>query len=182
MLYVDSDWAGDAGSRKSMSGHIVLMCGSAVSWGARQQEVVAMSSAEAEYISLCSGIKEVIWLRRLWKGLEVVPGMSEPTIACVDNQAAMSIALNMSVNRRNKHIDVRYHFNREAVRSGIVRLKYCPSEEMVADMLTKGLRRTKLVKFIEMSGMRKTTAASLGMYEKNDVEKEACSGKGRRSE
>ena len=151
LFFVDSDWAGDSQSRKSMSGYIVMMGGSAVSWCARQQEVVAMSSAEAEYISLCSCVKEAFWLRRLWKGLGIVAGINEPSIVHVDNQAAISIANTHAVNRRNKHIDVRYHFNREAVKNGVIQLKYCPTNEMVADMLTKALRKTKLENFVEMS-------------------------------
>ena len=159
LVYVDADWAGDEATRKSMSGFAALMSGSLVTWGARPQEVVALSSAESEYISLCTGAKETIWLRRLLTGLCVVPDMDKPTTILVDNQAAQSLAHNSAVNRRNKHIDVRYHFTRDVIEAGQVTLEYCPTEEMVADMFTKALGRVKLQHFIAAAGMGETESA-----------------------
>lgn len=153
-VYVDADWAGDHESRQSMSGCVVMMGGAAISWYARQQEVVALSSTESEYISLCSGVKETIWIRRLVRGIGNVTRIDEPTVLLTDNQGGMKLASNASVNRRTKHIDVRFHFTRQAVQDGTVCLEYCPTEEMVADMLTKGLGRVKLEKFVEGCGLR----------------------------
>ena len=65
MVYVDDDWAGDTQMSESMCGCAVMMGPAAVTWCARQQEVVAMSPAEAEYISICMGVKELMWIRRL---------------------------------------------------------------------------------------------------------------------
>eukprot|EP00171_Calliarthron_tuberculosum_P012764 IDg12764t1 len=78
-VYVDADWAGDSETRKSMSGFIAIMGESAVSWASRQQEVVALSSTESEYISLCTAVKETVWLRRLVQGLGVLSCEKEPT-------------------------------------------------------------------------------------------------------
>lgn len=66
--FVDSDWEGNINDRKSTSGDIFVMCGGAVSWSLRKQEVVALSNIDAEYVSLCSGTMESIWLYRLWSG------------------------------------------------------------------------------------------------------------------
>lgn len=73
--YGDSDWAGDSTSRKCTGGCIFIMCGAPVCWSSRQQEVVALSSAEAEYVSLCSGTEEAIWLRRLFIGIGNASGV-----------------------------------------------------------------------------------------------------------
>ena len=159
-VYVDADWAGDVETRRSMSGFGALMTGALVAWGARQQEVVALSSAESEYISLCNGIKETIWLRRLIRGLRVVPDADKPTTVLLDNKAADALAHSSAVNRRNKHIATRFHFNRQAVQDGVVTLKYCPTEEMLADMFTKPLGRVKLQKFVADAGMNETESAS----------------------
>ena len=153
VVYVDADWAGDHETRKSMSGFVGMMGGAAVAWCARQQEVVAMSSAESEYISMCSGAKETVWLRRLVDGFGVVSGMDGPTKMFVDNQAAIALAHNASVNRRNKHIDVRFHFTRQLVEDRKLELEYCSTEDMVADVFTKALGRVKLQKFVGMLGM-----------------------------
>ena len=158
-VYVDADWAGDIETRKSMSGFAALMSGSLVAWCARPQEVVAMSSAESEYISLSNGVKETLWLRRLLRGLHVVPNMDKPTTVFVDNQAAMDLAHNSGVNRRNKHIDVRYHLSRQAIQDGDVSLTYCPTEEMIADMFTKPLGRVKLEFFVKAAGLGKAESA-----------------------
>ena len=48
-VYIDSDWAGDVDTRRSMSGLGAMMCGSLVSWYARQQEVVANGIVTLEY-------------------------------------------------------------------------------------------------------------------------------------
>ena len=160
VVYVDADWAGDKTTRKSMSGFMATSNGTAVAWCARQQEVVALSSAESEYISMCNGARETVWLRRLVAGMQVVPHVANPTLMHVDNQAAIALAHNTAVNRRNKHIDVRYHFTRQTVQDRIIELKYCPTEEMVADMLTKALGRIKLHKFVKLVGMSPAQAAS----------------------
>ena len=152
-VYVDADWAGDHGTRKSMSGCIVMMGGAAVTWYARQQEVVALSSTEAEYIAMCAGVKEIVWIRRLVQGLGVLEDSSSATPVLVDNQGAMDLVTKLSVNRRTKHIDVRYHYTRQAVTDGVVKLKYCPTEEMVADMMTKALGRIKMQKFVKGCGL-----------------------------
>ena len=153
-VYVDADWAGDQQTRKSMSGYVAMMSGAAVAWCARQQEVVAMSSAESEYISMCSGAKETVWLRRLVRGFGMVPNMDKPTMMFVDNQAAIALAHNAAVNRRNKHIDVRFHYTRQLLEDGSLDLEYCRTEDMVADVLTKALGRIKLQKFVGMLGLQ----------------------------
>ena len=152
--FVDSDYAGDVTTRKSTSGYVFIMAGGAVSWCSRQQEVVALSSTEAEYISLCSGLKEAIWLRRLVSNLDLTPALGkEPITIMVDNQGAIDLAKNGSVNRRTKHIDVRYHFCRQAVEDKLVTLKYCPTNVMGADVLTKPLGRLKLEELINLFGL-----------------------------
>lgn len=153
LVYTDADWAGDRANCRSVSGFVALMSGGAVSWCARQQEVVALSSAESEYISMCNGAKETMWLRRLASGMQVVPHMDQPTVMFVDNQAAMGLAHNLSVNRRSKHIEVRFHYTRQVLEDGSLKLEYCPTENMSADMFTKPLGRVKLSFFRRSIGM-----------------------------
>ena len=159
-VYVDSDWAQDPETRRSMSGNVVMMGGAAIAWNVRQQEVVALSSAESEYIGLCLGVKETVWIRRLVSGLGLVDGVDAPTTVLLDNQASDRLAHNASINRRTKHIDVRYHYTRKAIEDKVVKLEYCPTEEMVADMLTKPLGRVKLQNFVASAGLTPSESAS----------------------
>ena len=135
--YSDSDWAGDQDDRHSTSGYVSVLSGGAVNWLSKKQASVALSTAEAEYIALSAATQEVIWLRRLLEDFGV--NMSLSTEVLEDNQGAIAISKNPVRHNRTKHIDIRYHFIREAVEDGTVRLTYCPTKDMVADILTKPL-------------------------------------------
>uniref|UniRef100_A0A1X7TJD0 Copia protein n=1 Tax=Amphimedon queenslandica TaxID=400682 RepID=A0A1X7TJD0_AMPQE len=61
---------------------------------------------------------------------------------------------NPQFHSRSKHIGIKYHYARQQVKEGNIEIVYCPTEEMVADMLTKGLSQDKFVKFREMAGVK----------------------------
>ena len=63
--YTDADWAGDRDKRRPTGGFVLTLCGGAVSWKTRKQDIVTLSMTEAEYIALTETSKEVIWMRRL---------------------------------------------------------------------------------------------------------------------
>ena len=137
--YCDADWAGDQDDRHSTSGNMFLMAGGPISWLSKKQALVALSTSEAEYVALCTATQEATWLRRLLADLKVTT--SEPTVVMEDNQGAIAIAKNPMAHARTKHIDIRYHYVREAVQKGVVELRYCPTAQMIADLLTKPLPR-----------------------------------------
>ena len=78
-----------------------------------------------------------MWIRRLLSDLTAIQGQA--TVLTEDNQGAISIAKNPVSHSRTKHIDVLYHYVREAVNDDVINLQYCPTQEMVADILTKPL-------------------------------------------
>ena len=142
----DADWAGCRVDRKSTSGYVFKIGGAPVSWCSRKQSAVALSSTEAEYISMCEAAKEAIWLSKIWthlrKGINCTPVQIQ-----VDNQGAICVAKNTSSSRRTKHIDIRYHFVRDQTLRGTIKFQYCSTENMLADILTKSLARVKFEKF-----------------------------------
>ena len=71
--YSNADWAGDQYYRHSTTGNTFIFSGDAVSWFSKKQPVVALSTAEAEYVSLSSATQEAVWLRRLLQDLNVCP-------------------------------------------------------------------------------------------------------------
>jgi transposase InsO family protein len=150
--YSDSDWAGDIDDRRSTSGYLFLISGTAISWRSKKQTCVALSTAEAEYMALASAAQEAIWLRQLVTDLRNEP--TEPTLILEDNQAAICIAKDPQFHGRAKHIDIKYHFIREQVNNGTVELRYCRTDDMTADMLTKGLSRDQFIKLREMAGVK----------------------------
>jgi hypothetical protein len=151
--YADADYAGCIDSRRSTSGCVTLLGGNCISWKSKRQPSVALSTCEAEYMALCESVKEVIWLRMLMEEL----GLSQvyPSKILEDNQGCIKLAENPVVHGRSKHIDVRYHFIRERVRNvRDVVLEYCPTNDMVADILTKPIDREKFCKFREKIGVK----------------------------
>jgi len=75
----------------------------------------------------------------------------------VDNQSAMSLANNPTFHARTKHIAIQYHFVREKVNDGMIELEFCPSEIMIADIMTKPLGPQKHTSMINMMGLTKGT-------------------------
>lgn len=138
--YVDADHAGDVCDRKSYTGFVFTLGGGPIAWESRKQTTVALSSAESEYVALSEGCRESAFLTAL---LAELTGINEVVELLSDSQSAIQIAENPMHHRRTKHIDVRHHYIREMVRMGKVRLSYLPTNEMPADVFTKGLSREK---------------------------------------
>jgi hypothetical protein len=110
-----------------------LIDGGAISWSSRKQELVTLSTVEAEHVAATHAAKEYIWLRRLIG--ELFPSLLSTTTLYCDNQAALGLATDDNYHARTKHIDIRYHFIRQVVASGAIAITYCPTDDMTADML-----------------------------------------------
>lgn len=149
--FVDSDWAGDITDRKSVSGYVFKIYSSTVSWTTRKQTSVALSAAEAEYMALSIAVTEVIWLRLLLADLGVK--INEPVVIREDNQACIRVAEEDKPMKRLKHVDVRYHFVRDEIQKGVVRLVYVATDDQIADVMTKGLAKVQFVKLRELLGL-----------------------------
>ena len=152
--YSDADWGGDLSTRKSTSGYLFKLCGGIVSWKTKKQPVIALSSTKAEYIALCSATQEAVWLRRLLESIGFA--QQEPTTTYEDNQGAIALSKNTKNHAQTKHIDIRYHYIREAIEKNNIMLEYCPTEQQTADILTKGLAKERFQKLRSMKGIDKT--------------------------
>ena len=124
--FSDADWAGDVGDRKSTSGYVFLLGGAAVSWKSAKQTTVALSTAEAEYIALSTASQEAMWLQQLMSDLS--KKFLQETIIYEDNQSTICLAKTQAVHGRTKHIDIKYHFIRDLVEAGKIKLIYCATE------------------------------------------------------
>ena len=154
--YSDADWGGDLEDRKSTSGYLFQISGAAVSWRSKKQTCVALSTAEAEYVALASAAQEAMWMRQLTAELEI-DAPAEAITIFEDNQSAICMTKNPQFHGRSKHISIKYHFIRDHVNDGVVKLQYCPTGDMVADMLTKGLPKDQFIKLRQMAGIVEMT-------------------------
>lgn len=144
IAYADSDWAGDLDKRQSTTGYTVMINNCVISWASKKQETVSLSSAEAEYMAISAVVQEIKWVTQLLEELDFK--QKDPIKVYIDNKAAIAIGENDVKHCRTKHIDIRHHFIREAVKNKEIKLLWIRSEEQLADMHTKALNHTLFVK------------------------------------
>jgi histone deacetylase 1/2 len=149
--YVDSDFAGDLDGWCSTSGFIFLSGGAAVSWGSKLQRIAALSTVEAEFIAMCLGVQELLWLVKL------VHDVGDPVGAVTlysDNTGALANVKGIPVSPRTKHIGVRYHRIRGELQRGSFNPTYVPSAENIADVFTKPLAKVPYSHLRGLTGVR----------------------------
>lgn len=151
--YSDADFANDS-DRKSISGYCFLVNGAVISWKAKKQSLVATSSTESEYIALHECVKESLWLRKLELELSGRNRVEAPMVIHEDNQSAIKIAHNEGSAGRSKHIDLRFHFVRDRIKSKEIELKFCETGKMIADVLTKPLGKNLFERHANNLGLR----------------------------
>uniref|UniRef100_A0AAV1VA09 Uncharacterized protein n=1 Tax=Peronospora matthiolae TaxID=2874970 RepID=A0AAV1VA09_9STRA len=115
--------------------------GALVGWGSKRQSSVFLSTGEAEYIALSLEIQEGKWVHRLLcEILDAAEVKSGPELKIMeDNQSCIKMPKNPVNHGRAKHIDIKYHHIRHEVKRGDVKLEYCETAMMLADIMTKGL-------------------------------------------
>ena len=138
--YCDANWAGQP-HQHLISGYLFHLGLGAVSWSSKKQYIIALSSTESEYITLAHSVKEGVWLRYLIS--EILD--TKPTTMGVncDNQGAIALTKDNKFHQRSKHIDIHYHYIREAVEDEQIKVSYIPTDQNPADIFTKPLPKTK---------------------------------------
>ncbi len=138
----------DLNDRRSTTGYCFSLTqdGPLISWKSKKQSTVALSTCEAEYIALAVTAQESMYLVQLLNSMDN-DCLYIPVQIFEDNQGAIALSKNPVCRQRCKHVDVRYHFIRLALSNGKVTVEYCPTEEMVADVMTKPVTKFKLEKF-----------------------------------
>ena len=125
--YTDSDWVGSVSDRKSTSGCCFSLRSAMISWQSKKQSSIALNTTEAEYIVACSTSCEAIWLRKLLTGLFDLE--IEATVILCDNQSCIKMTENPVFHDKSKHIEIRYHYIRDMVQRGVVKLQCVGTNE-----------------------------------------------------
>ena len=164
--YSDADYAGSF-DRKSTTGFCTFVGGNLVTWKSKKQNVVARSSAEAEYRAMASTASELTWIKQLLADLNIKT--EEPMKMFCDNQAARHIASNPVFHERTKHIKVDCHFIREKIQSNEIEIPFVRSEDQLADIFTKGLEPRPFNRNVDKLGLTDIYNPNLrGSVEKNE--------------
>jgi hypothetical protein len=137
MAYVDSDFAGDKGNRRSITGYLVHMFGVPIAWKSRQQGGVTLSSSEAEYYAISEVAKELKFLSMIMEFLEI--NTDEPMKVRVDNIGAIHMVNTATSGSRTKHIDTRIHFVKDLTHGEekIMDVEFVRSADNLSDTFTK---------------------------------------------
>ena len=156
--YADANWSGCRETGRSTTGTIITLGGSIVDWSSKRQPTVALSSCEAEYMAVAAAMQSILWLQNILGEIgftelgsassKTHTAASASTLSSLvtrtptlfnDNQSTIAMSTNDVYHQRSKHINLRYHFVREAIAAGQVHLEWCSTREQLADVLTKSL-------------------------------------------
>ena len=127
-----------------------------ISWSSRKQGSIAQSTAKAEYIVASDACKEAVWLKKLLS--DMFNGKLDSTIIHCDNQSCIKLSKNPVFHNRSKHIEMKYHFIKDLVQRGTLKLQYIRIDEEIVDILTKPITTTKFVYFCDKLGMEENTS------------------------
>ncbi|GJX32380.1 retrovirus-related pol polyprotein from transposon TNT 1-94 [Tanacetum coccineum] len=138
VVYADSDHAGDYVDRKSTSGVCTFMGCCLTSWFAKKQTALAISTTEAEYVSAGKACQQALWMKQAL--IDYGIRLDDVPIMC-DNKGAIDLSKNPVQHSRTKHIEIRHHFLRDNVQKGNISIEKVASEDNIADIFTKPLKR-----------------------------------------
>lgn len=144
VAYCDADFAGDKKTSRSTTGLVVIYGGGPIHWKSQRQSLVTLSSTEAEVVSLCTTVKDVIWIRKLAIELGIIP--KEPTPIYCDNSSAVRISTNLKSSHRTRHMSVQSSYPIEQAEKGEIIVSHVKAENQMADMLTKPTTGPKFIR------------------------------------
>ena len=133
-IYADSDWGGERADRISVAGWIVTLNDRPINWRSTKQSTVALSSTEGELYAIGEAVREALSLRQWFAHYT---GYTPCIEICEDNNGAMLISDHPTSHNRTKHIDIKHFFVRNHVRDKNVKFRYVPTQDQLADILTK---------------------------------------------
>ncbi|GJU52467.1 retrovirus-related pol polyprotein from transposon TNT 1-94 [Tanacetum coccineum] len=138
VVYADSDHAGDYVDRKSTSGICTFVECCLTSWFSKKQTTLAISTTEAEYVSVEKACQQALWMKQALIDYDI--RLNDVPIMC-ENKGAIDLNKNPVQHSRTKHIEIRHHFLRDNVQKGHISIKKVLSVDNIAEILTKPLKR-----------------------------------------
>nr|GEW79737.1 copia protein [Tanacetum cinerariifolium] len=137
VVYADSDHAGDYVDQKSTGGICTFMRCCLTSWFSKKKPALAISTTEAEYISIGKACQQALWMKQSLIDYNIC--LNDIPIMC-NNKGAIDLSKNPVQHSRIKHFEIRHHFLRDNVQKGNITIKKVSSEDNITDILTKPLK------------------------------------------
>ncbi len=154
--WIDSSWGENSNDSRSTHDHLLFMKNESIDWKSFKQTSMTLSSIETEYVDQTSATINVMWARGLLNEMSIDDTVSDSSIVIyADNQRAIKLVNNSIFQKRTKHIVVKYHYTRDLISQRVIKLKYRPTAEMIADGLTKSLESVQFKRFIDQLRMIK---------------------------
>lgn len=134
--------------RRSIQGFVFKLCNGPIHWNSSKQATVTTSSTEAELLSLSNATKELIWMHRLFLGIEFNPDQEIEIFN--DNMQTIRLLTKEDpiIKTKLKHVDIYQHWLRERVQLKEIKVSYVNTNNMIADGMTKSLGKQKHSKFL----------------------------------
>jgi len=132
--YSDSDFAGSKTDRKSTNGTCHFIGSALVSWHSKKQNIVALSTVEAEYIYVGSCCAQILWMKQQLSDYGIL--LDHIPIIC-DNMSAINLSKNHVQHSKTKHLEIQHHFLRDHVQKGDCVLEFVDTKNQLADIFTK---------------------------------------------
>jgi hypothetical protein len=137
--YCNSDWAGDAETRISITGFIIYLLGVPICWKSKGQKGVTLSSSEAEYVAISVAVKEIQLIYYLLESIGMTAKL--PIVLRCDNVGAIFMAENSSSGVCTRHVDTIYHFFYKHIEDGFIQIVFVKSCDNDADLFTKNVSK-----------------------------------------
>ena len=152
--YTDASFQTDHDDLKSQFGYLFILNGGAVVWKSFKQSTMADSTTETEYIAASETAKEAVWIRKFVEDLGVVPSVAGPIALHCDSTGAIAQAIEPRSHSKSKHVLRKYHLIREIIQRNEIVIEKIPSEDNVADPLTKAMPQDKHESHTRAIGLR----------------------------
>ncbi|GJV12033.1 retrovirus-related pol polyprotein from transposon TNT 1-94 [Tanacetum coccineum] len=151
--------------RKSTLGGCQILGGKLVCWSAKKQSSVAMSLAKVEYVDVVGFYAQVLWIKSQLADYDV---LYDKVPIFYDNTSAIAISNNPMLHCRTKHIDIKYHFIRDRILKGDIKLHFVPTDLQLADIFTKPLAEPSFTRLVVDLGIANMAFIQLGWVSRVD--------------
>ncbi|GJV94895.1 hypothetical protein Tco_1546472 [Tanacetum coccineum] len=138
IVYADFDHAGDYVDHKSTSGVCTFIECCLTSWFSKKKTALAISTTEAEYVAVGKACQQALWMKQALVDYEIK--LDEIPVLC-NNKGSIDLSKNPVLYSRTKHIEFCHHFLCDNVQKGNISVEKVSSEDNIADILTKPLKR-----------------------------------------